>query len=136
MLERFLIPLSPYILLAAVCIAALILLASLEKEIRRLKSRLSRPREAGSPSSAEFQRQLDGLSARLRDAEERAAILPVPVSIKPSLNLNKRTQVIRMSRRGEAPQTIAASLSLPRREVELLLKVYALTLTNPNDTIA
>ncbi len=50
-------------------------------------------------------------------------------SPKASLNLNKRTQVLRMSRRGERTENIAASLSLPRREVELLLKIHGLVLS-------
>lgn len=45
-----------------------------------------------------------------------------------ALNLNKRGQVLRMRRRGESPETIAAALSLPRNEVDLLLKVHQLAL--------
>jgi hypothetical protein len=129
MLERYVIPLAPYILLLAGLMVALLWFTCLEKEIRRLKGRLSPQRKS---SSADLDLKLEDLSARLRDAEERAAILP-PVSVKPSLNLNKRTQVIRMSRRGEPAQSIAASLSLPRKEVELLLKVYGLTLNGSHE---
>jgi hypothetical protein len=64
----------------------------------------------------------------VRDAEERAGIPFAPPSAKASLNLNKRTQALRMSRRGERVENIAASLSLPRREVELLLKIHGLVL--------
>lgn len=132
MLERFFIPLSPYILLTAVCLVGLIWFAALEKEVGRLRARLSRRHEAEFSSSGDLQFKLEDLSARLRDAEERAAILP-PATIKPSLNLNKRTQVIRMSRRGEPTSNIAASLSLPKKEVELLLKIYGLTLNSSNE---
>jgi hypothetical protein len=57
----------------------------------------------------------------------------VPPDIRPAagqqaLNLNKRGQVLRMRRRGENPETIAAALSLPRNEVDLLLKVHQLAL--------
>jgi hypothetical protein len=44
-----------------------------------------------------------------------------------SLNLNKRGQVLRMQRRGETPETIAAALRIPQNEVALLLKVHELS---------
>lgn len=44
-----------------------------------------------------------------------------------SLNLNKRGQVLRMRRRGETPETIAAALRIPQNEVTLLLKVHELS---------
>jgi hypothetical protein len=50
---------------------------------------------------------------------------PSPVVGQP-LNLNKRGQVLRMRRRGENPETIAAALAVPRNEVDLLLKVHQL----------
>ena len=51
-----------------------------------------------------------------------------PAAGQQALNLNKRGQVLRMRRRGENPETIAAALSLPRNEVDLLLKVHQLAL--------
>ena len=133
MLERYFIPLAPYALLAAGCIFALFFLLSFEKEIHRLKSRLARRQAGENASTREFQVQLQQLTERLRDAEERAGILIAPQSPKASLNLNKRTQVLRMSRRGERAETIAASLSLPRREVELLLKIHGLVLNGSSE---
>jgi hypothetical protein len=38
-----------------------------------------------------------------------------------------------MSRRGERVENIAASLSLPRREVELLLKIHGLVLNGSGE---
>jgi hypothetical protein len=40
------------------------------------------------------------------------------------MNLNKRIQAVRMHRRGDRPDQIAAALSLPKNEVALLLKVH------------
>lgn len=40
-----------------------------------------------------------------------------------SMNLSKRTQALRMHRRGETLEQIASILGIPRREVELLVKV-------------
>jgi hypothetical protein len=66
---------------------------------------------------------LANLGERVQEAEQRAGVLVAPTPPKSGLNLNKRVQVIRMSKRGERAEMIAASLDLPRREVELLLKV-------------
>jgi len=131
MLERYFIPLAPHALLAAGCIFGLFFLVSFEKEIRRLKSRLAGRQAGDNASTRDLKVQLDELSERMRDAEERAGIPIAPP--KASLNLNKRTQVLRMSRRGERSENIAASLSLPRREVELLLKIHALVLNGSSE---
>jgi hypothetical protein len=134
MLERYFIPLAPYALLAAGCVFGLFFLLSFEKEMRVLKSRVA-GRQAGESASAhDLKIQLHQLNERLRDAEERAGVPIAPPMPKASLNLNKRTQVLRMSRRGERPENIAASLSLPRREVELLLKIHGLILNGSSET--
>jgi len=65
---------------------------------------------------------------QLRREREEAA-QPTPMTAAgPALNLNKRGQVLRMRRRGENPETIAAALSIPRNEVDLLLKVHQMSL--------
>ena len=50
--------------------------------------------------------------------------------LKPGLNLSKRSQALRMHRRGEAPAQIAAALNIPSQEVELLIKVQRIVLSN------
>src|SRR5260370_29635361 len=101
MLERYFIALAPYALVAAGCIFGLFFLLSFEKEIHRLKSRLARRQAGENTSSRDLQAQLQQLNHRLRDPHERAGIPIVPQSPKASLNLNKRTQVLRLSRRHE-----------------------------------
>jgi len=53
---------------------------------------------------------------------------PVPPSMtdpaRPSLNLSKRSQALRMHRKGDAPEQIAEALELPLQEVDLLIKVH------------
>lgn len=78
-----------------------------------------------------FERRLAEMleaAGRLRtEREEPARPSPAPNAGQP-LNLNKRGQVLRMRRRGENPETIAAALSIPRNEVDLLLKVHQMSL--------
>ncbi len=71
---------------------------------------------------------LETLAAEVRELETQPAGLPGPV--KPGLNLSKRSQALRMHRRGETPAQIASSLDIPSQEVELLIKVQRIVLSN------
>jgi hypothetical protein len=133
MLERYLIPLAPYALTAAGCILGLFFLLSFEKEMHRFKSQAGRRKTGDQAAARDLNAQLQQLNQRLQDAEERAGILVAQPSPKTSLNLNRRTQILRMSRRGERIENIAASLSVPRREVELLLKIHGMMLKGPGE---
>lgn len=128
MLQRYILPLAPYLLIALNSILCLFFFLCLENEIRILKRRSARPGKAQDGSAQELKAKLEELSLRVHDAEERMGIVVLPPTPKASLNLNKRTQVIRMSRRGEPAENISAALSIPRKEVELLLKVHRLVL--------
>ena len=48
----------------------------------------------------------------------------------PDLNLTQRLRVIRMSQRGETASHISAVLNIPLAEVELIIKLYPLTLVS------
>lgn len=72
--------------------------------------------------------EISGLKSTLEElqrmqAERQAALVP-----QASINLTKRGQILRMSRRGETPQHISAALSLPEKEVNLTLKVHKMML--------
>ena len=55
-------------------------------------------------------------------AERQAELPPAPPAVS-GMNLNRRSQALRMARRGDPPDRIAGALGIPRSEVELLLKV-------------
>jgi hypothetical protein len=115
MLERSLILFGSYAFQAAGAIVLLLVFLGLKRELYVLRTRVTR---------LDFSLRLDAMNDRLREAEERALSPAAPVVARRSVNLSKRSQVIRLSRRGEPVETIAATLNLPRREVELLLKVH------------
>jgi hypothetical protein len=131
MLQRYILPLAPYLLIALNSILCLFFFLCLENEIRILKRRTPRPGKIQDSAARDLKTKLEELSLRVHDAEERMGMAVLPPIPKASFNLNKRTQVIRMSRRGEPEENIAASLSIPRKEVELLLKVHRLVLNGP-----
>jgi hypothetical protein len=125
MLDRYLIPLAPFLLIGVNSVLCLFFFLCLEHEMRIMRLRWNRRETAQESDAGELKVRVADLCTRINDAEERAGILVPPMAPKSGLNLNKRSQVIRMSRRGEQVEKIAASLNLPRREVELLLKVYS-----------
>jgi hypothetical protein len=124
MLDRYLIPLAPFVLIGINGVLCLFFFLCLEHEMRVTNLRWRRRHTAQESATVELKAEVAELGARMQDTEERSGILVPPVAPKSGLNLNKRTQAIRMSRRGEQAEMIAAALSLPRREVELLLKVH------------
>ncbi|HEY6392744.1 MAG TPA: hypothetical protein VIX89_15800 [Bryobacteraceae bacterium] len=130
MLERYLLSLGPYAFQAAGTLACLFIFLTLKQEIRRLKSRLDRQQADEATATRDLKLRLEEITLRLRDSEDRAGVLVAPEAPRSGLNLTKRSQAIRMSRRGERAENIAASLSLPRGEVDLLLKVNALTVNS------
>jgi hypothetical protein len=114
MLERSFILFGSYAFQAASCIVCLAVFLSLKRELHKLRSRVTR---------LDFTLRLDAMNTRLNEAEERASTPVVPSPARRSVNLSRRSQVIRLWRRGEPIETIAVTLGLPRREVDLLLKV-------------
>lgn len=71
------------------------------------------------------------LAAGLQEFREfqREPVLPsIAAPARPGLNLSKRSQALRMHRRGGAPEEIAEALELPLQEVDLLLKVHRIVI--------
>jgi hypothetical protein len=124
MLSRYLIPLAPFLLIGINSVLCLFFFLCLEHEMRIMNLRWRRSQTSQESATEELKTHMAELSLRVLDAEARTGVLVPPVPPRSGLNLNKRSQVIRMSRRGEQVDKIAASLHLPQREVELLLKVY------------
>jgi hypothetical protein len=75
-----------------------------------------------------MQSAIDALGAEVRGLEGQPAA--GSMSVRPGLNLSKRSQALRMHRRGEASPEIAAALNIPSQEVELLIKVQRIVLSN------
>jgi len=123
MLERLWLPLSYYLLLAGGLSACLYLFLVLKREVRKLETRWSQRYQRLEGTIRSMRTELDEVKNRLREAEERAGMLVPPAPLRSGLNLSKRTQALRMAARGESPEHIAAALSLPDSEVQLLLKV-------------
>jgi|WetSurMetagenome_2_1015567.scaffolds.fasta_scaffold779364_2 hypothetical protein len=84
--------------------------------------------ESGLLSSiAAVRADFNALNDRFDELEERTGMLVAPPPAISGLNLNRRTQALRMLARGEQPDRIAAALDLPLGETALLAKVRRLS---------
>lgn len=94
----------------------------LDVRMKTLTRRSREQREHLEDRVTQVTEAAERLKAQLAEMEKPQRLPAQP------LNLNKRGQILRMRRRGERPETIAGALSIPRNEVELLLKVHDLSL--------
>jgi len=131
--QLLLSPGLPYVVLAAGLIACIVLFLSLKLELRR---------QHGSGSGGrQVEETVDGLSAafeqiraRLEDAMQPQTAVSATWSGSPSVNLNRRGQVLRLSRRGDTPRQIASTLGMRKGEVDLILKVHQMVLSTTAGT--
>jgi hypothetical protein len=70
------------------------------------------------------------LASQIRDLQSHPPVISQATVPKAGFNLGKRSQALRMHRRGEASEQIATALELPRQEVELLLKIHRIVIQN------
>jgi len=120
-------PLISYFLLAAGLGLCLCLFATLKAEIHGLRRRSLADRQqlqALEGALSDTRAALESLQTDLREVENQTGMLVAPAPARSGLNLSRRTQVLRMHRAGQDSAGIATALSLPRSEVELLIKVH------------
>ena len=126
-------PLAYYGTLSAAMSACLYLFVSTARSMDGLRKRLERrigdtERENGwlGAQMATVETRFGEWDGRTKDLEETVlglAAVRRPSAISTGVDSNQRMQVLRMARRGERAEQIAAELRVPKNEVDLLLKV-------------
>jgi DNA-binding NarL/FixJ family response regulator len=106
-------------------VVCLVLFVSLKGDLRACERRSKKKLAA---MERDWDAKIQLLDERWEELSQISGLLVPPTPPRSGLNLTKRSQALQMFRRGETPQDIAAALSIPRNEVELLVKVQALTL--------
>ena len=127
-----LIPLALSFGLLVACLGLSLLAMARAKAASQYAARDARTAREEQESALTAMRQVvDDLAAQIHDIRTQPAAAPaIATPQRTALNLSKRSQALRMHRRGEAPQKIAAALEIPRQEVELLLKVHRIVMSN------
>lgn len=64
------------------------------------------------------------MKSRIAEVDVTARTPTPPSGFANPINLNRRSEAIRMFRRGESPERVAELLGCPRQEARLLLTVY------------
>jgi hypothetical protein len=119
-LEWILHPAAPYAAIAigiGLCVA---LFLSLKRELRVCEARWRKRLEA---LESAYNSKMESLDERSKEMTLISNLLVAPAPPRSGLSLSKRSQALQMFRRGEAPQDISATLSIPLNEVDLLIKV-------------
>src|SRR5437762_8580502 len=113
-------PAAPYAAVVLGMFLCLFLFVSLKRELRAAEER-SRVKLA--ELEAGLQAKAAVLDERWSELSQISGLLVAPAPLRSGMNLTKRSQALQMFRRGESPKDIASTLSLPRNEVDLLIKV-------------
>ena len=124
-LEWISYPITQYSLTGVGLISSLCLWASAKVEIRSVRNGMKKSIAALDSGVQNLSSGVQNLSSGLEEVRitKTAAPEPIPMVIPQGLNLTKRTQILRMQRRGESLNSIAAALQLPLGEVTLILKL-------------
>jgi hypothetical protein len=124
-LDWILSPFTCYAVVALALVASIACFVSTKAEVYRLRRTANASQDVLKRKMEEMQSAVAAIS---QASSEPAVAAPArPLSLRPGLNLTRRTQALRMRRRGESAESIAAALSAPRNEIELLLKIYEVT---------
>jgi hypothetical protein len=117
-------PAAYYSLVAAGLLLNLYLFVTLKVEIRSAHQRCIEADKCLDLDLTQAKNRLAEIEQQFRDSEEQRSAGPSPASPPWAINLSKRSQVLRMYRRGDTPQQISSALQIPQKEVDLLVKVH------------
>jgi len=114
-------PLAIYGSVALSLMAILFLSLTFKREVSAVRRNVEKSHDTAAADLHEMQACIKRLQEKVTEIGDR------PMQESTPLNAGRRLQALRMHRRGESVETIAAALKTPRNEVELLVKVVALT---------
>jgi hypothetical protein len=115
------------LVLAGVAVS-LFTLVRAQSLLRRVHPKSGHSDSSEASAVALLRQEVQALQKQVMETRTYSQPSGVPAPPRPCLNLDKRSQALRMHRRGEAPAQIAAVLELPLQEVELLIKVHRIVL--------
>jgi hypothetical protein len=126
-------PIAQYVAATALFGLCLSRLLKLSREIESLSTTVRDMGESAKSELAAHRTDISRLEVLVRDLEEQSR-LNAGASAKSLVNINKRTQALRMLRGGEAPNRVANALGMSRGEVDLLVKVQGIVLNSYEST--
>ena len=120
-LDILLHPLAAYVAIALGLGLSIALFIQVKADMRRQTKQWNEERTALQAANLALRDALDDMRREpAPEGSPPAMALPV---LRQSLNMTRRSQVLRLHHRGEMPDQIAAALGVPVNEVDLMLKV-------------
>ena len=118
------------VLAAAALALSLFVLWRTKAMVLTADARARAAKEECDAAEEALRQTLGGLSTQLHELQHLPVWNASASPPKPGLNLTKRSHVLRMHRRGDTPEQIAAALEVPLQEVKLLVKVHHIVISN------
>jgi len=114
----------PYLLLALSIGLFLGLFTDISRKMQGLRVRIGEADARAQENSTEFINSLAAVRLRLEEFEAEPPASPSAGVESIGINQAIRSKVLKMSRLGQSAEAISQNLSLPKGEVELLVKVH------------
>ena len=112
---------------AIACVALVGLYWKLKRTFREGRATSASSVEELSTGLEAANHELEKLSRRIYEVEQRYTPAAEYTSEAASVNLTRRGQVIQLHRRGKEPPAIASALKVSQGEVKLIIKIHDLT---------
>jgi hypothetical protein len=122
------VTLLPYMLSAGCLILVPVLFYGISQRLRKLRDHVARSNERIQTETVKSTSEMTALIRRLDQLE-----MSIPASVAPSgngssVNSTVRSKALKMHRLGQSPDRIAATLRVPKGEVDLLVKVHKIVM--------
>lgn len=114
------------ILLGLGLAATLFLFVSSKSELGKLTKKVANQEAQLQLITDELASDRKRINAQLVELQSHAGVMVPPPPMPSGLNLNKRSQAMRLLRTGTEVETVAVDLQLPRSEIRLLSKVQGI----------
>jgi hypothetical protein len=104
--------------------ASLLAVFWMQRAVRAAAQRAEAARVESEAAIEGIRNELEACARQLRELRQdppKTALGSLP---GPGLNVSRRSQALRMHRRGDTPEQVASTLGVPLQEIELLLKVH------------
>ena len=123
-----LVPLAPYLLLAANTALLLALFLGINQRVRKLRTRFQTREATLEAEAARISKAMSELNGRIAVLEKEERPLGNMEPGASGLNSSLRGRVLKMHRLGQPADRIAETLRVPRGEVDLLVKVHTIVM--------
>jgi anti-sigma28 factor (negative regulator of flagellin synthesis) len=105
-----------------------VLFYGISQRLRKLRDRVARFEERTQTEGAKSTSDMSALIQRLDQFETSIHSSVAPTGNGSSVNSTIRSKALKMHRLGQSPERIAATLRVPKGEVDLLVKVHKIVM--------